>query len=82
MSLTEVKARLSEVVRAARHSGEETMITVDGEPAARLIPVAGHPAPLSDAQAATVRVLGETILRHDRASEPFDAVELVVDGRR
>lgn len=82
MSLTQVKARLSEVVRAARQGGEETIITVDGEPAARLIPVASPPRGLTDAEAAAVRVLLDAIARLDRVPGSFDAVELVAEGRR
>lgn len=82
MSLTQVKARLSEVVRAARQGGEETIITVDGEPAARLVPVAAPPRALTDAEAAAVRVLLDAIARLDRVSGSFDAVELVAEGRR
>lgn len=41
VSLSDAKARLSEVVRSVRTRGEEAVITVDGEPAVRLVPV--HP---------------------------------------
>jgi prevent-host-death family protein len=81
-SLTQVKARLSEVVRAARQGGEETIITVDGEPAARLVPVDGPPRDLTDAEVAAVRVLLDAIARLEQVPGPFDAVDLVAEGRR
>ena len=50
LSLSEAKARLSELVRAARARGEDTVITVDGEPAARLVPVETAPRSLTAAE--------------------------------
>lgn len=82
ISLSQAKARLSEIVRAARLRGEETIVTVDGEPAARIVPVPDWRHPLTEAEMATFRVLMNTILRLERASEEFDAVELVAEGRR
>jgi prevent-host-death family protein len=82
LSLSEAKARLSAVVRAARLRGEETVVTVDGEPAARIVPVPDWRRPLTEAEVATFRILADTILAIDRIEEPFDAVELLRDGQR
>lgn len=81
-SLSDAKARLSELVRAARLRGEETIITVDGEPAARVVPLPGHPRRLVQAELATFRALLRAILEADRSGDAFDAVELIRDGRR
>ncbi|HND31715.1 MAG TPA: type II toxin-antitoxin system prevent-host-death family antitoxin [Myxococcota bacterium] len=81
-NLSDAKARLSEVVRAVRSSGEEAIITVDGEPAVRLVPVATDPRPLTRAELAGVRALMGSLSRIDRPPAPFDAVELVGEGRR
>jgi prevent-host-death family protein len=82
LSLSDAKAKLSEVVKAARTRGEETVITVDGEPAARLVPVESGPRSLTREQIATWRVLLASIDRLERPKEPFDAVELIGEGRR
>lgn len=82
LSLSSAKARLSEVVRAARTLGRETTITVDGEPAARVVPVVSAPRPLTDAEVASVHALLTSLLRIERPSTGFDAVELVGEGRR
>ncbi len=81
-SLSEVKARLSEVVRTARTQGQETIITVDGEPAARIVPMDSAPRELSDAEVATMRVLMRSLSHLERPASEFDAVELVGEGRR
>ena len=82
LSLTHAKARLSEVVRAARALGQETIITVDGEPAVRVVPIVGGPHSMTDAEAASVRALLASVRRLERPSSEFDAVELVGAGRR
>ncbi len=82
LSLSEAKARLSELVRAARARGEDTVITVDGEPAARLVPVEASPRSLTPAELAAHRALVAGLARIPRPDTPFDAVELVGEGRR
>lgn len=82
VSLSDAKARLSEVVRGARNHGEETIITVDGEPAARIVPMPSSPRPLSEAEVATFRVLLGGICRLERSTGAFDAVALIAEGRR
>ena len=82
VSLSDAKARLSEVVRAARTQGEETIITVDGEPAVRIVPITAGPRPLTDAEVASVRALMSSLRRIDRPTTEFDAVALVGEGRR
>ena len=79
--LSDAKARLSEVVRNVRLRGEEVVVTVDGEPAARIVPVEVTPRDLTPSELATERVILESIRRLAR-SDPFDAVELVREGRR
>lgn len=82
VSLSDAKARLSEVVRSVRTRGEDTVITVDGEPAVRLVPVHPGPRPLTNAEVAGVRALMGSLSRIERPVSEFDAVELVGEGRR
>jgi prevent-host-death family protein len=82
LPLSAVKARLSEVVRTVRRTGEALVITVDGEPAARVVPVDGGPRTLTPQEAATSGALFDAVARIKRPKEPFDAVELVREGRR
>lgn len=80
MSLSDAKARLSELVRGVR--GEEDVITVDGEPAVRLVPVHTGPRTLTPAEAAGYRALMASLGGIQRPTSEFDAVELVGEGRR
>ena len=82
LPLSEAKARLSEVVRTVRHTGKETVITVDGVPAVRIVPVEQAPASLSEAEVATSRALLKALRRMPRSKGTFDAVELIKEGRR
>ena len=82
MSLSDAKARLSEVVRGVRTRGEEAVITVDGEPAARIMLVHTSPRSLTSAEAAGYRALMASLGRIPRPTSAFDAVELVGEGRR
>lgn len=82
VSLSDAKARLSEVVRTVRARGEEAVITVDGEPAVRLVPVHPGPRTLSPAEAANFQALMRALSRIDRPDSEFDAVDLVGEGRR
>jgi prevent-host-death family protein len=82
MSLSDAKARLSEVVRGVRSGGEEAVITVDGEPAVRIVPVHPGPRSLTPAEVATYRVLMASLGRIERPASEFDAVELIGEGRR
>lgn len=82
LSLSDAKARLSEVVRGVRTRGEEAMITVDGEPAVRIVPVDPGPRSLTPAEAATYRALMASLVRFERPTSEFDAVELIGRGRR
>lgn len=82
LSLSDAKARLSEVVRAVRTDGEEAIVTVDGEPAVRIVPIAAEPRRLTEAEVTTFRVLMQALARVERPQAPFDAVDLVRDGRR
>lgn len=82
VSLSDAKARLSEVVRAVRLGCEDAIITVDGEPAVRMVAVRAGPRRLTPAEAATVRALLAGLSRIARPNAPFDAVEVVGEGRR
>ena len=82
ISLSDAKARLSEVVRAARLRGEETVITVDGQPAARVTAVPDQPRHLTEREVATFRVVLRAILEAERVVGTFDARDLVDEGRR
>ncbi len=81
-SLSDAKARLSEVVRTVRTLGEEAVITVDGEPAVRLVPVHPGPRPLVAAETANFLALMRALSRIERPDSEFDAVELIGEGRR
>lgn len=82
LPLSTVKARLSEVVRTVRRTGGAVVITVDGEPAAKVVPVNGGPRDLTSQESATVRALIDAVARIKRPTKVFDAVELVREGRR
>lgn len=82
LPLSAAKAKFSEVIRAVRQSGEPVVITVDGEPAAQIAPVAGPLRELSASEVATVRSLMWAIARIPRSNEPFDALAAVTEGRR
>ncbi|MFN7142322.1 MAG: type II toxin-antitoxin system Phd/YefM family antitoxin [Myxococcota bacterium] len=82
LSLSDAKARLSEVVRGVRIRGEEAVITVDGEPAVRIVPVDPGPRSLTPAEAAGYRALMASLGRIERPTSEFDAVELIGEGRR
>ena len=82
LNLSAVKAGLSEVVRRVRRTGETVVITVDGEPAARIAPIEDAPRDLTPIEIATVRALMDSLVRIPRPSEPFDAVVTVAEGRR
>ena len=81
LTLSDAKARLSEVVRGVRTRGEEAVITVDGEPAARVVPVDPGPRSLTAAEAAGYRALMASLARIERPTSEFDAVELIGEGR-
>ncbi len=82
VSLSEAKAKLSELVRNVRLSGADTIITVDGEPAVRVVPIQSAPRTLTDAEVSVARALWSGLQRVERASSEFDALELVGEGRR
>ncbi len=82
MTLTEAKARLSEVVKSVRRDRTRLVITVDGEEAVVIAPVDGTPRLLSPREVAVAQALEAAVLAHGRASGPFDAVELIREGRR
>jgi len=82
LNLSDAKARFSDVVRSVRKSGEDVFITVDGEPAVRIAALSEVPRDLKPSEAAMTRALFEAIQRIPRAEEPFDAVQLVAEGRR
>lgn len=82
LSLSDANARLSELVQGACTRGEDAVITVDGEPAVRLVPVRAGPRSLTPAETASYRVLMASLNRIQRPTSAFDAVELVGEGRR
>jgi prevent-host-death family protein len=82
LNLSAAKAGLSEVVRTVRRSRESVVITVDGEPAVRIVPIEADERGLSAAEVATVRALMDAVARIPRPAGTFDAVELVREGRR
>ncbi|MEN9580393.1 MAG: hypothetical protein RJA70_3402 [Pseudomonadota bacterium] len=82
MNLSSVKSALSEVVRSVRRTGNAVVITVDGEPAARIAGIAAEPRRLTAGEVATTRALMDAVARIPRPTDVFDAVALVADGRR
>jgi prevent-host-death family protein len=82
LALSAAKARLSEVVRGVRRTGEPLVLTVDGEPAATIGPVASEPRRLTAREVAAHQALADAIFRIPRPEGPFDAVALVRQGRR
>ena len=80
--LSEAKARLSEIVRTVRRTRADVIITVDGEPAVRVVPLEDEPRLLTPQEVNTHRVLMEALGRIPRPEEPFDAVALIREGRR
>jgi prevent-host-death family protein len=82
LTLSDAKARLSEVIREVRTRGEEAVITVDGEPAVRLVPADPGPRPLTPSERASFRALMASLARIVRPCTAFDAVDLLREGRR
>ena len=82
LPLSVAKAKLSELVRSVGEDGGEVVLTVDGEPAARLVPVPPAARKLTSPEIQVVRVLMAGLARIPRSSEPFDAVALMREGRR
>jgi prevent-host-death family protein len=82
LPLSDAKARLSEVIREVRRTGRRVVITVDGEPAVELIPAVTPARKLSPREIAVERALLGALDLMERNPEPFDAVELVREGRR
>ncbi len=58
------------------------MITVDSEPAVRLVPIQAGPRLLTPAEAAAYRALVRSMGRNPRPTSKFVAVELIGEGRR
>jgi len=80
--LSEAKARLSELVQHVRSTGEVITITVDGEPAVEVSPISAVSRPLTPSEVALDRALHAAVLRLMENEAPFDAVDLIRDGRR
>lgn len=82
IALSEAKARLSEVIRKVRQTGESVTITVDGEAA-----VVIHPAPrklrkLTPDEVAIDQALAAAARRLSADEPAFDVIELFEDLRR
>ena len=82
MPLSEAKAKLSEVVRSARESSTETIVTVDGRPAAQIGPVVGAPSAISEADEFVHEALLVAALNGLADLAPFDAVADMRADRR
>jgi prevent-host-death family protein len=80
--LSLAKAKLSELIRSVRQTGEPVTISIDGEPAARITTLNQTPERLSAAEVATFRALMEALNRIPRPTTSFDAVDLISEGRR
>ena len=65
-----------------RQTGESVVITVDGEPAAQIVPIERAPRGLTAAEVATVRALMSAVIRIPRPGGEFDGVGLIIEGRR
>jgi antitoxin (DNA-binding transcriptional repressor) of toxin-antitoxin stability system len=70
------------VVRHVRRTGETIVVTVDGEAAVEIAPAAEARRPMTAAEVAVDRALTDAILRLARTDAPFDAIDLIRDGRR
>ena len=82
LPLAHAKARLSQVVRTVRDSGQPVVITVNGQPAVEVRPIQTPMRRLTPEEVVLVRELTRSLARIPRPGEPFDAVELVREGRR
>jgi prevent-host-death family protein len=82
LGISAAKSGLSEVIRSVRRTGEAVVITVDGEPAAQIAPVAGESRRLTSSEVAAIRVLWEALDRIPRREGSFDANRLIGEGRR
>jgi prevent-host-death family protein len=82
IALSEAKAKLSQIIRDVRSSGEPMLVTVDGEPAAVIEPAPGELRKLTAQEVARYRLIEAGLLATDWGNEPFDAMELVRAGRR
>lgn len=80
--LSEAKARLSEIIRDVRRTRIGVTITVDGQPAARVEPTSTSTGSLTPAELATHQLLLETIIALPCPDGPYDAVEMIREGRR
>ena len=82
LPLSEVKARLSEVVRGIRRSRQSVIVTVDGEPVVEIAPAPAPRRDLTENEVATARALIRALHQVPRTREAFDAVALIGEGRR
>jgi antitoxin (DNA-binding transcriptional repressor) of toxin-antitoxin stability system len=82
VTLFDAETRLSEVIQVLHTRGEDAVITVDGEPVARLVSLKPSLRPLSTAEVLHARLQMDRIMQSDRPSDAFDAVLLVAEGRR
>jgi hypothetical protein len=83
--LAKAKATLSELVRNIRKSRKSVILTVDGIPAVELRPAPKILAsPLSDDEVRLVESLASTLQSIPAVpnEKPWDAVEIIADGRR
>ncbi len=82
LPLSVVKAKLSEIIRGVRSTGQPLVVTVDGQAAAQIVPVPSARVVLSPSEVANVRALMEALVRIPRVCGTFDAVEWMAEGRR
>ena len=83
--LSKAKDKFSEVVRTVRESGESAFVTLDGSPAVEIRPVySKEPRRLSNKQIEHIhfRLKKITEALDVLGIEPFNAVDLVNEGRR
>ncbi|OGQ17113.1 MAG: hypothetical protein A2138_23590 [Deltaproteobacteria bacterium RBG_16_71_12] len=82
LALSDAKARLSQVIREVRATGETTVVTVDGEPAVTIQPFAGNFRKLTPVEVKRYQLIEAGLRAMDWSGAPFDAVTLVQEGRR
>lgn len=82
VSLSEVKARLSEFIRLSRSKGETIVITVDSLPAAELRAISPTDRQLSPSDILLVDSFIEKMQLKDSQQKPYSALELIKRDRR
>lgn len=82
LALAQAKAHLSQVVRTVRETKRTITVTVGGKPAVRIVPIEPEVRRMTQEEVEEFMARHERIVALTADMEPFDAVELIRDGRR